>query len=353
MFVPLLSFMKLATYRDGSRDGQLVLVSRDLRFAHYTTGIASRMQQVLDDWSFLAPQLQDLSHQLGQGRAPHAFAFDPTQCMAPLPRPAQWVCASAYAAQQELAAAARGEDAASVARTEALLRQGSGYTAGPCDDVILPSQAMGIDMEGMWAVVTGDVPMGCTPEQALLCIRLVLLANDWALRQLQDAERARGCVGVASRPVTSFSPVAVTLDELGDAWKGGRLHLPLHCSHNGKKLGQPEAGEGMDWHMGQIIAQLCRTRSLRAGTMVGSGGVLNAPATTGRGKTKQSTWPTGAASVQDKRHMATVQGGDVPVPAYLQFGDSVRLEMKTPEGASVFGALDQVVISPEGDGAQG
>lgn len=344
--------MKLATYRDGSRDGQLLVVSRDLRFAHYTTGIASRMQQVLDDWSFLAPQLQDLSHQLNQGRAPYAFAFDTTQCMAPLPRPAQWVCASAYAPQLALAAAARGEDAANLARTEVLLRQGSGYTAGPCDEVILPSQAMGLDMEGMWAVVTGDVPMGCTPEQALLCVRLVLLANDWCLRQLEDAERARGCLGVASRPVTSFSPVAVTLDELGEAWKGGRLHLPLHSSHNGRKLGQCEAGEGMDWHMGQVIAQLCRTRSLRAGTIVGSGGVLNAGAVTGRGKAKQWEWPRGASSLQDKRHMAAVQGGDAAVPAYLQFGDSVRWEAKTKEGTSMFGAVDQVVISPEGEGAQ-
>lgn len=343
--------MKLATYNDGSRDGQLVVVSRDLRQAHYATGIASRLQQVLDDWSFLAPQLQDLAHQLQQGRAPHAFAFDPSLCMAPLPRPCQWIAASAYAPQLELAAQAQGLPATSVPRREVPLRQGSGDTVGgACDEVVVSSQALAPDFEAMVAVITGDVPQGCSAEQALHGVRLVVLANDWCLRQLVAGERERGCVGVQSRPAVGLSPVAVTLDELGEAWKGGRVHLPVHCSWNGRRVGQNEAGEGMHWGFGEILAQLCQTRSLRAGTIVGSGGVLNAASTVGRGKDKRLEWTRGYSCIADKRAMEQVEAG-APSTDYLRFGDSVRIEAKNQDGLSVFGAIDQTLVSPLGEGA--
>lgn len=228
--------MKLATYKDGSRDGQLVVVSRDLGTAHYATGIASRLQQVLDDWNFMAPQLQDLYDQLNAGRARHPFPFDPQQCMAPLPRAYQWADGSAYINHVELVRKARNAEVPASFYTDPLMYQGgSDDFIGPCDDVVVPSEAMGIDFEAEIAVVTGDVKMGASPEQALDGIRLVMLANDVSLRNLIPAELAKGFGFFQSKPATAFSPVAVTLDELGDAWQGGRVHLTLQSTWNGRR----------------------------------------------------------------------------------------------------------------------
>lgn len=333
--------MKLATYKDGSRDGQLIVVSRDLRLAHYATGIASRMQQVLDDWGFLAPQLQDLYYLLNTGRAAHAFAFDPMQCMAPLPRAFQWAQGQAYLSHLALT-----QPQAEVSRTEPLLRQGAGDSfAGACDEVVVPSAAMGMDCVAGWAAITGDVPMGNSVEQAQYSIRLLMLSHTIALRNLSGPAS-----NVQSYPATAFSPVAVTVDELGEAWKAGRLHLPLHTSCNGRKVGLCEAGEGMDFSMGQLIAHLCKTRSLAAGCVVGSGAVSNAGTPTGRGKDKRMDWPRGYHSVAEKRAMEALQN-DAPSTPYLQFGDSVRSEMKGKDGQSIFGALDQTLVSPQGEGS--
>ncbi|RZJ14725.1 MAG: fumarylacetoacetate hydrolase, partial [Acidovorax sp.] len=223
--------MKLATYKDGSRDGQLVVVSRDLGTAHYATGIASKLQQVLDDWGFLSPQLQDLYDQLNSGRARHAFPFDPAQCMAPLPRAYQWADGSAYINHVELVRKARNSEVPESFYTDPLMYQGgSDDFIGPRDDVVVPSEAMGIDFEAEIAVITGDVKMGTNADQALDGIRLVMIANDVSLRNLIPAELAKGFGFFQSKPATAFSPVAVTLDELGDTWDHGRVHLTVQST---------------------------------------------------------------------------------------------------------------------------
>lgn len=340
--------MKLATYKDGSRDGQLVVVSRDLSQAHYATGIASRLQQVLDDWSYMAPQLQDLAHELNSGKARHAFPFEPRQCMAPLPRAYQQVVGSAYLSQAALERQARGAEMPTGSQTEPLLRQGgSDGFLGPCDEVAVPSEAMGIDFGAAIAVITGDVPMGASPEQALGGIRLVLLANEVSLRQLMAHELARGGGLLQSRPATAFSPVAATLDELGDAWKGGRLHLALHSSWNGRKVGMCDAGEDMGFHFGQLIAHICKTRELRAGSVVSGGVVSNPGVATGKGKSKRLEWPRGYGCIAEKRCMETVQDG-APKTGFMRFGDTIRIEMKGRDGQSIFGAIDQCIAPPDG-----
>ena len=220
--------MKLATYKDGSRDGQLVVVSRDLSTAHYATGIAGKLQQVLDDWNFLAPQLEDLYQTLNAGKARHAFPFDPQMCMAPLPRAYQWADGSAYINHVELVRAARHSEVPQSFYTDPLMYQGaSDDFIGPCDPVVCPDEAYGIDFEAEIAVITGDVPMCATPDEALEGVRLVMLANDVSLRHLIPNELAKGFGFFQGKPATAFSPVAITPDELGEAWQGGRVHLTL------------------------------------------------------------------------------------------------------------------------------
>ncbi|MBW8463805.1 fumarylacetoacetate hydrolase family protein, partial [Acidovorax sp.] len=268
--------MKLATYKDGSRDGQLVVVSRDLGTAHYATGIASKLQQALDDWGFLSPQLQDLYDQLNSGRARHAFPFDPAQCMAPLPRAYQWADGSAYINHVELVRKARNSEVPESFYTDPLMYQGgSDDFIGPCDDVVVPSEAMGIDFEAEIAVITGDVKMGTSADQALDGIRLVMIANDVSLRNLIPAELAKGFGFFQSKPATAFGPVAVTLDELGDAWDHGRVNLTVQSTWNGRKVGMCDAGPEMTFHFGQLIAHVAKTRNLRAGSIIGSGTVSN------------------------------------------------------------------------------
>lgn len=338
--------MKLATYKDGSRDGQLIVVSRDLRFAHYATGIASRMQQVLDDWSFMAPQLQDLYHQLNTGRSPHAFAFDATQCMAALPRAYQWAEAAAYPCHLALT-----QPEWPLSTTEPLMRQGAGDSLmGPCDEAVVGSAAMGIDFGAGLAAITGDVPMGSSPEQALHGIRLLMLSNTLSLRHLMPSGPAQPWSHLQSWPGTGFSPVAVTVDELGDAWRGGRIHLPLHSSCNGRKVGMCEAGEDMGFHFGQLVAHIAKTRTLHAGAIVGSGVVSNQGVISGKGQNQRMDWPRGYHCIAEKRAMELQQSGAAST-GYLQFGDTVRIEMKGKDGLSIFGAIDQTIVSPQGDGS--
>ena len=324
--------MKLATYKDGSRDGQLVVVSRDLGTAHFASGIASRLQQVLDDWNFLSPQLEDLSHTLNQGKARHAFAFDTRLCAAPLPRAYQWADGSAFINHVELVRAARkAEVPASFYEDPLMYQGGSDDFLGPCDAAPFADPAWGIDFEAEIAVVTGDVANGCTPLQALEGIRLVMLANDWSLRNLIPAELAKGFGFFQSKPATAFSPVAVTLDELGTAWQGGRLHLPLQSSWNGQRVGQCDAGPEMTFHFGQLIAHLAKTRNVRAGSIIGSGTVSN------------KDWTHGYSCIAEKRCIETIESG-APTTAFMQYGDTVRIEMTGSDGASIFGAIDQTVV---------
>jgi fumarylacetoacetate (FAA) hydrolase len=324
--------MKLATYRDGSRDGQLVVVSRDLSSAHYATGIATRLQQALDDWNFLAPQLEDLYATLNGGKARHSFAFEPRQCMAPLPRAYQWADGSAYLNHVELVRRARNAEMPESFHTDPLMYQGgSDDFLGPCEDARFASADWGIDFEAEVAVVTGDVPMGATPEQALEGVRLLMLANDWSLRNLIPAELAKGFGFFQSKPATAFSPVAVTPDELGDAWQGGRVNLTLASTWNGRRVGLTDAGPEMTFHFGQLIAHACKTRNMRAGSIVGSGTVSNKEGSKG--------W----SCIAEKRAIETIEGG-APQTPFMQFGDTIRIEMKGRDGASVFGAIDQKVV---------
>ncbi len=329
--------MKLASYKDGSRDGQLVVVSRDMSTAHYATGIATRLQQVLDDWNFLSPQLEDLYQTLNQpglqNRPRHAFAFDPRLCMAPLPRAYQWADGSAFINHVELVRKARNAEVPASFYTDPLMYQGgSDDFLGPRDDICVPSEKMGIDFEAEVAVITGDIPMGTAPDEALEGIRLLMLANDVSLRHLIPAELAKGFGFFQSKPATAFSPVAVTPDELGSAWQGGRLHLNLESVWNGKRVGLCDAGPEMTFHFGQLIAHLCKTRNARAGSIIGSGTVSN------------TDWSRGYSCIAEKRAIETIESG-APKTGFMQFGDTIRIEMKGPGGASVFGAIEQTVVA--------
>ena len=333
--------MKLATLKDGSRDGQLVVVSRDLASAHYATGIASRLQQVLDDWGFMSPQLQDVYDELNAGRARHAFPFDPAQCMAPLPRAYQWADGSAYLNHVELVRKARNADVPESFYTDPLMYQGgSDDLQGACDPIVVASEAFGIDFEAEIAVVTGDVRMGATPEQGIDSVRLLMLANDVSPRNLLPAELAKGFGFLQSKPATAFSPVAVTPDELGDAWQGGRVHLALHSTWNGRKVGMCDAGEDMTFHFGQLVAHIAKTRNVRAGSIVGSGTVSNA----GVEKKGRMEWPRGYSCIAEKRCIETIQDGQ-PATDFMKFGDTIRIEMKNRDGHSVFGAIEQEVMA--------
>jgi fumarylacetoacetate (FAA) hydrolase len=326
--------MKLATYKDGSRDGQLLVVSRDLQSAHYAAGIATRLQQVLDDWNFLSPQLEDLYHTLNQGKARHAFAFEPRQCMAPLPRAYQWVDGSAFANHIHLISRGRGAEAPADFMDDPRVYQGgSDDLLGPCDDAVFADAAWGIDFEAELAVVTGDVAMGTGPDAALDSVRLLMLVNDWSLRHLVPGEIAKGFGFLQSKPATAFGPVAVTPDELGTAWHGGRVHLPVDIQWNGRPAGHVHAGAEMSLHFGQLIAHVARTRRLRAGSIVGSGTVSQRDAASGFG------------CIAEKRAREIVDSGAAHTE-YMAYGDRVRIEVQGEDGQSVFGAIDQHVAAP-------
>ena len=324
--------MKLATYRDGSRDGQLVVVSSDLASAHYASSVATRLQQVLDDWNFLSPQLEELARTLNQGKARHAFGFEPRRCMAPLPRAYQWVDGSAFLNHVELVRRARGAQVPQSFYTDPLMYQGgSDDFLGPQDDIACPSEAYGIDFEAEVAVITGDTPMQCSLEAATASIRLVMLVNDVSLRNLIPDELAKGFGFVQGKPATAFSPVAVTPDELGAAWRDGRVHLDLDSEWNGIRVGHCQAGPEMTFHFGELIAHVCKTRNMRAGSIVGSGTVSN------------KDWTRGYSCIAEKRAIETIESGQ-PSTQFMKFGDRIRIEMKGADGQSIFGAIDQRVV---------
>ena len=334
--------MKLATYKDGSRDGQLIVVSRDLTMAHYATGTADRLQQVLDDWNFMSPQLQDLSdalNQKGHPRARHAFPFDAARCMAPLPRAYQWVAGPAFMSPAELRRTATGTDRPASLSIHPLMRQGaSDNFLGPQDPITVPSEATaaawGVDFEAGLAVVTADVAMGTSAAQALDNVRLLMLVNDVSLRHLLRQELATGLGGVQGKPGAAFSPVAVTLDELtfgGDsAWQDGRVHLNLQSTWNGRKTVLVDAGRQMAFGFGELIAHACRTRSLRAGSVIGSGAVSN------------QGIQQGYSCIAEKQAREMLENGE-PITPYMALGDTLRIEAKSKSGMSLFGAIAQTV----------
>ena len=327
--------MKLATLKDGSRDGQLAVVSRDLKTVAIAGAIAPTLQRALDDWQFMAPQLAELYDQLNAGRALRSADFDPRNCMAPLPRAYQWADGSSYVNHVELVRRSRNAPMPESFWSEPLMYQGgSDDFIGPTDDIVAMSEDWGIDFEGEVAVITDDVPMGSTPEQAAAHVRLLMLVNDVSLRNLIPDELAKGFGFLQAKPATSFSPVAVTPDELGMAWRDGRVHLPLRAWWNGSQVGQPDAGVDMVFSFPQLIAHLVKTRNARAGSIVGSGTVSNKDAR------------RGYTCIAEKRALESIEGG-APATPYMRFGDTVRIDMFDTNGKSIFGAIDQKVVQGE------
>jgi len=324
--------MKLATLRDGTRDGRLAVVRRDLARAAWADGIAGTLQAALDGWQAVAPRLMQLAERLEDGRGVAAFDFDPAAAMAPLPRAYHWVDGSAYVNHVELVRKARGATMPESFWTDPLVYQGgSDDLLGPLQDAPFPSEEWGIDLEGEVAVVTDDVPMSCDPAAARGHIRLLMLVNDWSLRNLIPGELAKGFGFYQSKPATAFSPVAVTPDELDAAWDGAKVHLPLTVHLNGRLLGRPNAGVDMTFDFGQLIAHVTKTRRLGAGAIVGSGTVSNYDRS------------LGSCCLAELRMLEILAVGK-PTTPFMKFGDRVRIEMFDAHGRSVFGAIDQQVV---------
>lgn len=332
--------MKLATLKNGSRDGKLVVVSRDLTRCTDASFLAPTLQAALDDWQRLAPHLAALAESLEHGAVPEA-RFHEHAAHSPLPRAYQWADGSAYVNHVELVRKARGAEMPESFWTDPLMYQGgSDAFVGPRDPILAADEAFGIDMEGEVAVIVDDVAMGATREQAIAAIRLVMLVNDVSLRNLIPGELAKGFGFFQSKPSSAFSPVAVTPDELGDAWYGGKVRLPLIVELNGKPFGRANAGVDMTFDFPTLIAHAARTRPLVAGTIIGSGTVSN-KLDGGPGK-PVAEGGAGYSCIAELRMVETIQGG-TPVTPFLRFGDSVRIEMKDSSGHSIFGAIEQTV----------
>jgi len=322
--------MKLASLA-GGRDGRLAVVSGDLTRAAFATGIAATLQDALDDWAAAAPALAKRALDLESGRA-DGFPFDPKQCLAPLPRAHHWVDGSAYVNHVELVRKARGATMPESFWIDPLVYQGgSDDLLAPTADAPFADADWGIDLEGEIAVVTDDVPMGTVPAKARGHIKLLMLVNDWSLRNLIPEELAKGFGFYQSKPATAFSPVAVTPDELGPAWKDAKVHLPLTVHLNGELFGQPNAGDDMTFDFGQLIAHVTKTRRLGAGAIVGSGTISNYDRS------------LGSTCLAERRMLETLARGK-PMTPFLSFGDRVRIEMFDPAGRSIFGAIDQRVV---------
>jgi fumarylacetoacetate (FAA) hydrolase len=324
--------MKLATLRNSTRDGQLVVVRRDLSKAVPVPQIAATLQAALDDWSSVAPKLVEVAAALERGDVNDSFAFDPARAMAPLPRAYHWVDGSAYVNHVELVRKARGAQMPESFWTDPLVYQGgSDDFLGARDDVPVPSEEYGIDLEGEIAVITDDVPMGTRRNTAFDHIKLVMLVNDWSLRNLIPGELAKGFGFYQSKPATAFSPVAVTPDELGAAWREAKVHRPLVVHVNGKPFGQPNAGVDMTFDFARLIEHITLTRNARAGTVLGSGTISNYDRS------------LGSACIAERRTLEQIEQGK-PVTPFLKFGDSVRIEMFDADGRSIFGAIEQKVV---------
>jgi len=332
--------MKLASLK-GGRDGRLVVVSRDLTRAALAEDIAPTLQAALDDWARTEPLLRSL-HAAVEGETTPTFRFRERDCASPLPRAFQWADGSAYLNHVELVRKARGADMPERFRTEPLIYQGgSDAFLGPRDPIPLIDETYGLDLEAEIAVVTDDVAMGVSAEQARARIALVMLVNDVTLRGLVPDEIAKGFGFFQSKPASAFSPVAVTPDELGAAWDGGKLSLPLLASVNGAALGRPNAGVDMSFDFGQLISHAARTRPLSAGTIIGSGTVSNRGADHGPGL-PVSKGGLGYSCLVEQRTVETLTEGAARTP-YLQAGDVVRIEMLDADRHSIFGAIEQVV----------
>ena len=325
--------MKLSSLQTQSRDGQLIVVSRDLSRAVAVPEVAPTLQAALDDWERMEPKLRGVSDVLNAGgKLDDVFVFDVSKLAAPLPRAYHWVDGSAYVNHVELVRKARGAQMPETFWTDPLVYQGgSDDFLAPCDDVPVPSEEFGIDLEGEIAVVTDDVPMGTTQDAAGSHIKLLMLVNDWSLRNLIPGELAKGFGFYQSKPATAFSPVAVTPDELGSAWSHSTLQRPLTVHVNGELFGRPNAGMDMTFDFARLIEHITKTRNARAGTILGSGTISNYDRS------------LGSACIAERRMLEQLEHGK-PITPFLKFGDRVRIEMFDDEGRSIFGAIDQRVV---------
>lgn len=333
--------MRLASLREGGRDGRLILVAADLSRA-VRAEAAGTLLEAMDRWSEVAPALEAQARALEAGHAAGAFAFDPSACAAPLPRAFQWLDGSAYLNHVELVRRARGSEMPPSFLTDPLMYQGgSDGFLGPRDPIPLVDEAMGLDFEAEVAVVTGDVAMGAGPEEAAAAIRLLLLVNDVSLRNLIPQELAKGFGFLQSKPASALSPVAVTPDELGSMWDGAKLHGSLHCTLDGRPFGRPDAGRDMQFSFAQLIAHAARTRALSAGTILGSGTISNRqPLETA----EVERGGVGFACIAEARMVETIRDG-APSTPFMRPGSTIRIEMLDPAGRSIFGAIEQEVVA--------
>lgn len=325
--------MKFATLKDGTLDGCLALVSRDGQRALRASAVAASLIDALQRWDEVHLPLCDLYESLNAGSAPGAFVFDPAACAAPLPRCPQWLDGSAFLNHGRLMEEAFNSPPIPLFDTVPVMYQGaSDDFLGPHDDVPLPSEADGIDFEGEFGVVTGPVPMGVSPEAALACVRLVVQINDWSLRALGPHEMKTGFGFLQAKPSTAFAPVAVTPDELGEAWRDGRVQMRLQVQWNGERFGEPHGGE-MNFHFGQLIAHAARTRRLTPGCIVGSGTVSNV------------SRAAGSACIAERRVIEKIDQGEIST-GFMRFGDRVRMQARFDGGADgPFGVIDQRVVA--------
>ncbi len=334
--------MKLATLDDGTRDGRLVVVSSDIATCTDARAIAKTMQAALDDWDRVEPQLRELAEQLEVHGVP-VERFHEREALSPLPRAYQWADGSAYVNHVELVRKARNAEMPASFWTDPLMYQGGSDTfLAPRAPIAMPDASWGIDMEGEVAVVTSDVPMGASSEVAGAAIRLLMLVNDVSLRGLIPGELAKGFGFFQSKPSSAFSPVAVTPDELGGAWDGKKVHLPLNVDVNGEPFGRANAGVDMTFDFPTLIAHAAKTRALGPGSIVGSGTVSNKGPDGGPGK-PIADGGVGYSCVAELRMIEKIQTGAFVTP-FLQYGDTVRIEMFDLAGATIFGAIEQVVI---------
>jgi fumarylacetoacetate (FAA) hydrolase len=323
--------MKLASLKSG-RDGRLCVVAKDLSRGVEVPHIAPTLQQAMDNWHAVAEELGLVYDRLNAGHAPEAFDLDPAQLAAPLPRAYQWADGSAYVNHVELVRKARGAEMPESFWTDPLMYQGgSDGFIGPRDDIVAGDEAWGIDFESEVAVITDDVPMGTDVTTAGSHIKLLMLVNDVSLRNLIPGELAKGFGFFQGKPASAFSPVAVTPDELGDAWDGKKVNLPLITDYNGKRFGSPDAGTDMTFDFCDLVAHAAKSRTLGAGTVIGSGTVSNLDRS------------NGSSCLAEIRMLETIDSG-APVTPFMKFGDQVRIEMLDAEGQSLFGAIDHKVV---------
>ncbi|MBI1363676.1 MAG: 2-keto-4-pentenoate hydratase [Proteobacteria bacterium] len=332
--------MKLATLKRGGRDGTLIVVSKDLTRAVEVNGIAPTLQQALEHWTDTSPRLQSVYDELNAGKRADAFTLHLPSLASPLPRAYQWLDGSAYVKHVELVRKARGVELPESFWHDPLMYQGlsDGFLA-PHEDIPLQDPSWGLDLEAEVAVITDDVPMGITPEEAAGHIKLLMLVNDVTLRGLTKDELAKGFGFIQSKPASAFSPIAVTPDELGDAWSANKVHLPLLSFINAKPFGHPNAGVDMTFDFAQLVAHGAKTRNLSAGTIVGSGTVANI--------TDSGDADVGSSCIAEIRMIETIKNGAAKTP-WLQDGDSVKIDMLDKTGSSIFGAIEQKVRKTKG-----